>query len=86
MSTNQTTTATLLKGIGQQKDRTQESNEHRDERLRLQRERSRAAREQHVVRYRAQDQERQQTSRALTRVFFSLVLQSSIPLRHRIPV
>ncbi|GIY42670.1 major centromere autoantigen B [Caerostris darwini] len=45
---------------------TQESSEHRDECLRLQREWSRAAREQHVARYRAQDQERQQTSRALT--------------------
>ncbi|GIX74349.1 helitron_like_N domain-containing protein [Caerostris extrusa] len=51
MSTNQTTTANTTE---------------RHKRLRLQSERSRAAREQHVARYRAQDQERQQTSRALT--------------------
>ncbi|GIY85779.1 helitron_like_N domain-containing protein [Caerostris darwini] len=66
MSTNQTTTAKATERHRATERRTQESSEHRDERLRLQRERSRAAREQHVARYRAQDQERQQTSRALT--------------------
>ncbi|GIY01859.1 helitron_like_N domain-containing protein [Caerostris darwini] len=68
---------TLLKGIGQQKD-VRKSSEHRDERLRLQRERSRAAREQHVARYRAQDQERQQYSCPLTRMsFFRLAFEYS---------
>ncbi|GIY18369.1 helitron_like_N domain-containing protein [Caerostris darwini] len=58
MSTNQTTTANATE---------------RHKRLRLQSERSRAAREQHVARYRAQDEERQQTSRALTRTSFFLL-------------
>ncbi|GIY33960.1 hypothetical protein CDAR_571401 [Caerostris darwini] len=78
MSTNQTTTAKATERHRATERRTQESSEHRDERLRLQRERSRAAREQHVARYRAQDQERQHTSRALTRTsFFRLAFEYS---------
>ncbi|GIY45117.1 helitron_like_N domain-containing protein [Caerostris darwini] len=78
MSTNQTTTAKATERHRATESRTQESSEHRDERLRLQRERQRAAREQHIARYRAQDQERQQTSRALIRTsFFRLAFEYS---------
>ncbi|GIY14245.1 helitron_like_N domain-containing protein [Caerostris darwini] len=83
MSTNQTTTANAIERRKATERRTQESSKHRDERLRLQRERSRAAPEQHVARYRAQDQERQQTSRALTRTsFFRLAFEYSADINY----
>ncbi|GIY53439.1 helitron_like_N domain-containing protein [Caerostris extrusa] len=83
MSTNQTTTANATERHRATERRTQESSEHRDERLRLQRERSRAAREQHVARYRAQYQERQQTSRSLTRTsFFRLTFEYSSDINY----
>ncbi|GIY68541.1 hypothetical protein CEXT_286961 [Caerostris extrusa] len=84
MSTNQTTTANITERHTERhttESCTQESSEHRDERLRLQRERSRVACEQHVARYRAQDQERQQTRRALTQCHYYYEMTAYIVIR-----
>ncbi|GIX81730.1 hypothetical protein CDAR_82681 [Caerostris darwini] len=78
MSTNQTTIANATERHRATESRTQESSEHRDERLRLQRERLRAAREQDVARI---EHMIKRDSKPVAHYHVSLffVLRSSIP-------
>lgn len=75
-SEEQTTARLETSRIITAKNRARESHDQRDHRRRQNIRRTKAAREQHITTYRLQEQERQHSSRALTRAsFFRLAFQ-----------